>query len=162
MSDEPLTIALGAYRVCLSDLQRHLLTLIVQELTKDQIDAISEFNREYNDLSNSGSNNQTVHSKVLHHLITHTLASHALILNGPTNLTPPSAFNADKKQSTAKASASESELRELYATIHEEQRQLHAQIFDTEITPVSSIKRQMHAEIFKTKTTSISSTRRND
>lgn len=162
MSDEPLTIAKNAYRVCLSDIQRHLLTLIVQELTKEQVDAISDFNREYNELSGSGKNGQTIHSKVLHHLITHTLINHALILNGPTNLILPSAFNADKDQTKAKASASESELRELYTVIHEEQRQLHAQIFDTEIIPVSSIKRQMHAEIFKTKTTSISSTRRND
>ena len=162
MSDEPLTIAKSAYRICLSDIQRRLLTLIVQELTKEQVDAISDFNRDYNELSGSGSNNQTIHSKVLHHLITHTLISHALIINGPTNLVTPSAFNADKDQTKAKANASEPELRELYTTVHEKQRQLHAQIFDTEITPISSIKKQMHAEIFKASTTPISSTRRND
>ena len=133
MSNEPLTIAKDTYRICLSDIQRRLLTLIVQDLTDDQIKLISNLNRDYNELSGSGSNSQTVHSKVLHHLLTHTLISHALILNGPTNLITPDALK--------ETDLTEPELREHYAKVHELKQQIHALIFKTEITPISSTRR---------------------
>jgi hypothetical protein len=128
-----ITLASDTYKVCLSDLQRRLLTIITQELTDKQIETMSQLNRSYNELDNRGSNSQSAHSKVLHHLITHTLINHALLTKGPTNLITPDILSK-------RANLTEPELREIYTRIHELKNEVHSLIFGTEITRVSSTR----------------------